>query len=138
PYLAVGWLWFLGTLVPVIGIVQVGTQAMADRYAYIPLVGLSIGVVWAARDFVAGWRVPSAAVAAAAAVVIAACAIATTNQVSYWKSNLSLWQHAREVNARNHTVESNLGQAYAAEGKLDEAVAHFTESLSMRPNTPDV
>jgi tetratricopeptide (TPR) repeat protein len=138
PYLPVGWLWYLGTLVPVIGLVQVGNQVMADRYAYVPMVGLSIAVAWTARDLIGVSPVMSRALAAAAMALIAACGIATRNQVRYWETSVLLWQHAREVSAPSRTVEINLGDAYAAEGRLNEAVAHFTEALRMTTTAPEV
>src|SRR5262249_18717812 len=86
PYLAVGWLWSLGTLVPVLGLVQVGGQALADRYTYVPLIGLFMALVWGAADL-AAWRLPRPYLAAAAAAVLVACAVQTATQVGYWRSS---------------------------------------------------
>jgi tetratricopeptide (TPR) repeat protein len=138
PYLAVGWFWFLVTLVPVIGFVQIGNEAMADRYSYLPLVGLGIAVAWLGGDLVTRGRLPRRALGAAAAVVIVACALIARRQVVYWENSLVLWQHAHDVNAINHTVETNLARAYADEGKVDDAIAHFTEAVRLTPDAPEL
>src|SRR5439155_4523784 len=86
PYLAVGWLWYAGTLVPVIGLVQVGAQAMADRYTYVPLIGLFLALVWAASEAVSGWRYAKVLLAAVGSSVVAACAAATVFQLATWEN----------------------------------------------------
>ena len=145
PYLLVGWLWFLGTLVPVIGIVQVGTQAMADRYTYVPLIGLLIMVAWGAPDLLAWWRRgPTTAHAddgialpAFATLVVAVCALASRIQVGYWHDSTTLFSHALAVTPDNYLAHNNLGLTLQREGKLDEAAAHLTEALRIVPDYVD-
>src|SRR5262249_37728066 len=93
PYLPVGWYWYLGTLVPVIGLVQVGNAGRADRYTYIPLVGIFIGVVWGVGDLAIRWRVPRIALGFAA-VILLLCAAQTSMQLSYWRDSITLWEHS--------------------------------------------
>ncbi len=133
PYLPVGWLWYLGTLVPVIGLVQVGNQAMADRYAYVPLIGLFIMTGWGVPDLLTGWRRRSIALPVAAGVVIAACTITARDQVQYWKNSVALWEHTLKVSTENHIAETNLGDAFAAQGRVDEAIAHYAAALRIAP-----
>jgi hypothetical protein len=107
-YLLTGWLWFLVTLVPVIGLVQVGDQAMADRYAYIPLIGVFVMLVWGVADLAdrrhiqAGWR------AVAAVVILAVFSFLTRRQIGYWQSDYALWSHAIQVSPASQIVEENL------------------------------
>jgi Tfp pilus assembly protein PilF len=134
-YLLVGWLWFLGTLVPVIGIVQVGDAAMADRYAYIPLIGIfvmiSFGVAdWAESKQVGGWAL------AAGAIVLIALSYATHQQIDYWKSNETLWAHALDVTQNNFIAEDNLGGALILEGKEDDAHGHFETAARINARDP--
>ncbi|PYQ37905.1 MAG: hypothetical protein DMF77_25560, partial [Acidobacteria bacterium] len=133
PYLPVGWFWYLGTLVPVLGLMQVGSQPWADRYTYIPAIGLFIVVAWGTVDLVAG-RPRRNVVLAAAAAVILACAITARTQVGYWRNSVALWEHALEVTAGNHRAESNLAHALARQGRLDEAVAHYVAALRIKPD----
>jgi tetratricopeptide (TPR) repeat protein len=133
PYLLVGWLWYLGTLVPVIGLVQVGNQAMADRYTYVPLIGLLIMVAWGIPDVLAQWRYRSIALPAAAGLVIVACAITARGQVSYWRNSTTLFTHALDVTRDNHIAQNNLGRALAGDGKVAEAIAHYNEALRIKP-----
>ncbi|HVS39546.1 MAG TPA: tetratricopeptide repeat protein [Gemmataceae bacterium] len=117
PYLIVGWLWFLGTLAPVIGLIQVlGDYSMADRFTYIPLIGLFIAGTWAAADWLPRAGVRPWLSAAAAVVVLAACAVGTWQQVGYWHDSLALWQHALDVNANNYLAYNNIGCVRIAEG----------------------
>jgi len=132
-YLPVGWLWYLGTLVPVIGLVQVGGQAMADRYTYVPLIGLFITVGWGIPDLLGRWPSRSIVLPAAAGMVICACAVAAGSQVRYWESNTALWTRALEVTAGNYVAHNNLGTALAREGKIGEALTHYAESLRLEP-----
>ncbi|HSQ31265.1 MAG TPA: tetratricopeptide repeat protein [Gemmatimonadaceae bacterium] len=137
PYLIVGWLWYLGTLVPAIGIVQVGTQAMADRYTYIPLIGISIMLAWGLSDLLSErprLRIPTAAVAAAALV---ACAIATRLQVRYWASSEALWKHALAVTTDNYAAHTYYGNALASRGNLDSAIIEYDEAIRIRPGYPE-
>ena len=134
PYLPVGWFWFIGTLVPVLGLVQVGSQPWADRYTYIPAIGLFIVVAWGAVDLLAGWRHRHVLLAGAAALVLVVCAIAARRQVGYWRSSVALWERDLEVTAGNHRAESNLAHALAGQRRLEEAVAHYRAALRIKPD----
>jgi Tfp pilus assembly protein PilF len=134
-YLLVGWLWFLGTLVPVIGIVQVGDAAMADRYAYIPLIGIfvmiSFGVAdWAEAKHFGGWAF------AVGVIVLIALSYATHRQIDYWQSNETLWSHALDVTRNNFIAEDNLAGALILEGKEEDAHAHFETAERINSRDP--
>jgi tetratricopeptide (TPR) repeat protein len=134
PYLPVGWLWYLGTLLPVIGLVQVGGQAMADRYTYLPLIGLFIMVAYGMADLGARWRAARFLLPVGAGVVLSALMACTWVQVSYWRDSISLYEHTLKVAGRNPVIHYNLGLALAAQGKLDQAVAHYAEALRLKPD----
>lgn len=134
PWVSVGWLWFVITLVPVIGIVQVGVQAMADRYTYLPMVGLTIVVAFEAREILSGLRGARPAAAAAAVLALAACVVVTRNQVRLWKDDLTLFTHAVTVSKDNPTAQFRLGFALAKVGRTNEALAHYNEALRLKPN----
>ncbi len=134
PYLLVGWLWYLGTLVPVIGLVQVGRQAMADRYTYVPFIGLFIAVVWGTAALAARWRAPRFLLPVGAGAVLSALAVCTWVQVGYWRDSITLYEHTLQVTRRNPVIQNNLGEALAAQGKLVQAVAHYTEALRIQPD----
>ncbi len=134
PYLTVGWFWYLGTLVPVIGFVQVGYQAMADRYTYIPLIGLFIIVAWGAGELTAAWSSRRAVLAAGAAAVILASMWLTRAQVRVWHDGVSLWRHAVTVTSRNFVAFTNLGYELAKSGKSDEAIEQDRRALALAPN----
>lgn len=133
PYILVGWLWYLGTLVPVIGIVQVGNQALADRYTYIPLIGLFIILAWGAADVAKRWRLPRAGLATAAAILLIALAVITQRQVGYWNDSTTLWTHALAVTIDNHLAHNNLGRELAEKGRFDEAIAEYNAALRIKP-----
>lgn len=138
PYLAVGWLWYLGTLIPVIGLVQVGAQARADRYMYLPLVGISIMLSWAAEDLVRLWPRAKAVVAISAVMVCASCVAVTAMQLRYWRDSESLFQHALAVTNGNYIAESNLGGYFVElNERLPEAVTHLEAALRIRPDFPE-
>ena len=137
PYLVVGWLWYLGTLVPVIGLVQVGIQGMADRYTYVPLIGIFIMAAWGIADLVAGWRSRKTVLVFAAAGGLAALTILTWLQVGTWRNNITLYSHAVEVTAGNYWAEYNLGLALMAEERDDEALPHFQEAVHLQPGYAD-
>ena len=134
PYLAVGWLWYLGTLVPVIGLVQVGMQAMADRYTYVPLIGLFIICVWGVYDLVKGWRHGKVLLALSAGVLFLALTTCTWLQVRHWKNSATLFQHALTINAENYVAHNNLGAALIQQGKIEEGISHYTKALEINPN----
>jgi Tfp pilus assembly protein PilF len=125
-HLAVGWLWYLGTLVPVIGIIKVGSQAMADRYTYFPLIGIFVAVVW---------TIPQRAKAAAgAAAAICALAVVSWFQVRHWRSGVSLYRHALEVDPENWAALSNLGGELLVGGKPAAAAAALAEAIRIHPD----
>ncbi len=134
PWLATGWFWFLGTLVPVIGIVQVGGQAMADRFTYIPLIGVFICLVWAGAGLLEAshcdWKIPAAIGAAA----VIACAGITHRQVKYWRDNFTLASHALAVTGNNYVADEMLGQALWNRGEHELAIEHFRAALSAEPD----
>jgi protein O-mannosyl-transferase len=134
-YFLVGWLWFLGTLVPVIGLVQVGEAAMADRYAYIPLIGIFVMIAFGVADWAEETKLGLWPAIAAVAILIA-LALATHRQIGYWQSNTDLWSHALAVTENNFVAENNLGGALILEGKEDEAHAHFQAAARINPRDP--
>ncbi len=135
-YLMTGWLWFLGTLVPVIGLVQVGDQAMADRYAYIPLIGIFVMIAWGATDLADSRRIGFAGRMIPAACILLALSWATNRQVGYWSSSYDLWTHTLAVTDRNFIAEDNLGGALLLQGKPDEAYPHFQAAAKINPRDP--
>lgn len=136
-YLLVGWLWYLGTLIPVIGLVQVGAQAMADRYTYVPLIGLFIMITWAVRDIAAQWQKTKPFFIAASAILLVLFMTLTYEQTSYWRDSITLFYHAVNVTANNDVAYSNLGVALAETGHLDEALVNFEQALKIRPKNPE-
>lgn len=138
PYLAVGWFWYLGTLVPVIGLVQVGSQAMADRYTYLSIIGLFIMVAWGIPSVVAGWRHKKAVFAIASAILLLGCTVGTWLQVGHWKNSITLFQHAVRVTSDNHFAHNNLGVALARSGRLAEATYHYYQALRIKPDSAQV
>jgi tetratricopeptide (TPR) repeat protein len=141
PYFAVGWFWFLGTLVPMIGLVQVGHHAMADRYTYFPMIGCFIVLVWGAAE-VAAKLAPDlrlSAIAGAACVLLSAGVAA--RQVNYWRNSETLFRHALDVTDGNYVAHDNLGAALDQQGKYDEALDHFQEAFKIecaRKTNPDL
>jgi len=135
PFFA-GWFWFLGTLVPMIGLVQIGMHGMADRYAYIPLLGIFVIVCWGAAALIEKFRIPVAVWAAAAMVVLLMLGIALHRQVSFWGDNVTLWSHALEITEGNYAAEDNLATALIAQGRVEEAVPHLRRAEFMRPDDP--
>ncbi len=137
PYLTMGWLWYLGTLVPVIGLVQVGLQAMADRYTYIPLIGIFIMIAWGIPELLRNLSYRKKLMAAAGGMVLLILSTLTHAQVPRWKNNLTLFQHAVEVTRDNYWAHYNLGLSLAKGKKYDRAFDHFKETIRIKPNEPD-
>jgi Flp pilus assembly protein TadD len=133
PYLLVGWLWFLGTLVPVIGLVQLSAQAMNDHYAYFPLVGLFVAVAFGLRDLITRFKIAPILAAAAAGLVLAACFFATRHQLSFWRDDETLFTRAVRVTENNGPAHNNLGIALAKKRLVSEARAHFLEASRLAP-----
>jgi tetratricopeptide (TPR) repeat protein len=137
PYIIVGWLWYLGTLLPVIGLVQVGTQAMADRYTYIPLVGLFIIIAWAVYDVVVRRRYCGIIFAGMTFVVCIPLMICTFRQVGYWRNSSTLFERAIKVTSKNYVAHTGLGVAFAQAGDIEKAVRHFNAALGIKPGHID-
>lgn len=137
PYLITGWLWFLGTLVPVIGLVQVGEQYMADRYTYIPLVGIFIALVWFAGDALARSPRPRLASAVAVAIVLMICVVGTRRQLGYWQNSVKLFARAVQITRNNSTAHYNLGQALSMRERHQEALPHYQEAVRIKPEYPE-
>jgi tetratricopeptide (TPR) repeat protein len=134
PYLGVGWLWYLGTLIPVSGLMQAGLwPEMADRWAYLPFIGLFIMIAWGVPDLAKRWVYPRAGLGIITSVVLAALMALTWTQIRYWKNSVRLFEHALAVNQTNWLAHNNLGTALAAQGKNFEAHQHFFESLKIDP-----
>ena len=130
---AVGWLWYLGTLVPVIGLVQVGLQARADRYAYVPLIGVFIAIVWAGARYANNVTSRRNWLIGLIVGMLACFALAANFQLHYWRNSLALFQHAIEVTENNFVAHNNLGELLAGTGRLDEAESHFNKALEINP-----
>lgn len=133
-YIAVGWLWFVGTLVPVIGLVQVGLQAIADRYMYIPMIGLLIIVAWAGKEVVGDNRRRQAAAAVSAVIVLFIALILTRIQAGYWQNNLTLFGHTVSVTEANPFAETDYGSALYKAGHIDEGLAHINKAVRINPD----
>ena len=137
PYLITGWLWYLGTLVPVIGLVQVGWQGRADRYTYLPQIGLYIAVTWALTDLTTSWRHRRTILSAAALLTIGLLSWGAWVQTSYWRDSETLFKHALAVTTNNDVAENNLGIVFLQKGQLDEAISLLKSAVDLRPdNSP--
>ncbi len=133
PYVSVGWLWFLGTLVPVIGIVQVGSQAMADRYTYIPLIGLFIILVWGSHDLLARGHGRQIPLIATALLVLAGLTAASWMQSRYWRNSSVMWTHTLQVTENNFRAHNKLGIQLADSGQPEKAMAHYKMAIKIKP-----
>ena len=138
PYLAVGWFWFLGTLVPAIGLIQVGQQALADRYTYIPSIGFWLAVVWGANKLTERWRNRETLARAVGATVMVVCIVLTVRQIGYWKDTKSLYARARDVTQNNWIASACLANELQRGGELDAAAAMYQESLQINPHRTEV
>jgi tetratricopeptide (TPR) repeat protein len=134
PYLLVGWLWYLGMLIPVIGLVQVGGQAMADRYTYLPLIGICIAVAWAARDVTRRWGQTRAAVSALVAVLLATSLAAAWRQTGYWRDGLTIWVRSATCTPENSSTLNHLAGALAEAGDLAGAMRTIERSIEIQPD----
>jgi tetratricopeptide (TPR) repeat protein len=134
PYLLAGWLWYLIMLVPVIGIVQVGVQARADRYTYLPQIGLYVLIAWAAKDLFVSWRRFRWVPGVSATIVIAALAVRARAQTSYWRNNELLWKHALACTSRNNVALTNVGVYLLETGRQEEGMADLQKALEIDSN----
>ena len=138
PYLPAGWFWFLGTLVPVIELVQAGSVPYADRYTYIPLIGLTMMAAWGAADVAAKRWVPRPVMAGAVAVILAALAFCAVVQTSHWRDNTALYTHALRVTEGNHLAHKNLGVELSAQGRYQDAVNQYVKAALIKSNDADL
>ena len=138
PYLAVGWLWYLGTLVPVIGIVQVGMQSMADRYTYIPMIGLLIMTAWGIPELLKTWRYRKEVLATLSTVVILCFFMATRTQVEHWRNSFSLFDHTLKVTSHNSIMYYNRGNAFLKIGKYERAIEDYNSAAEINPTHADI
>lgn len=134
-YLTVGWLWFLGTLVPMIGLVQVGVQSMADRYAYLSFIGLFLMFCWAIGDFAEARHLSHAWATAAGVVLLAVLAGVTRHQLAYWSDEANLWRHAIQTTKDNYVAEDSLGTTLLERNRPDEAIVHFRRATAIEPHS---
>jgi tetratricopeptide (TPR) repeat protein len=133
-YLIVGWFWFLGSLIPMLGLVQVGVQAMADRYAYIPFVGLFLMLTWLAADLAKARHVSASWLAIPAAISLLALGTLSYRQVGYWHDTCSFWQRTLALTPNNYFAHDSLGTYLETQGETDEAAVHFRSALAIRPD----
>jgi tetratricopeptide (TPR) repeat protein len=137
PFLLMGWLWYGGTLLPVIGLVQVGDQSMADRYTYIPSLGVLILAAWGTYELVRSWRYQAIALPAAGAMALVLCAGLTRQQTGYWKDSETLFRHTVELAEDNFVAHNDLGVALDDQGRIDEAIRQFQTAVRLAPDYPD-
>ena len=135
-YLLVGWLWFLGTLVPMIGVIQVGNQSMADRYAYVSFIGLFLMATWGIADAARDWHVSTRWLAVTACLAIAFAALVSARQVTYWHDSETVWRYALSVTDRNFLAHSYLAQVLTKEDRHEEAIAEYTKSKEIHQVPP--
>lgn len=132
PYILVGWLWYLGTLVPVIGLVQVGEQAMADRYTYVPFIGIFIALAWGLPDLVAAFRLRPSVLTFPILLLLVAYVVMTRDQVYHWRDSSALWQRVLKTDPNNPVANNNFGVFVMERGDLEEAAEHFNKALQLR------
>jgi tetratricopeptide (TPR) repeat protein len=134
PYLAVGWLWYVGTLIPVIGIVQVGSQAMADRYTYITLIGLFVIIAWGAKDLLSKWFHRKTWFGIFAAIILSVLIVLTWKQVQYWQNSNTLFKHTLKHTYNNFAIHNNQGIVLRKQGRTEEAIKHYLQALRSNPD----
>ncbi|MGB7157644.1 MAG: tetratricopeptide repeat protein [Tepidisphaeraceae bacterium] len=133
PYLTLGWFWYLGTLVPVIGLVQVGEQSIADRYTYFPLIGLTVAATWAVADRWGAWRIPRGALAVVGVVVVVACTVRTRVQAAFWRDSESIFARTLEVEPDNPVILHSLGRIFAKQGRVEQAIPLLRNAAELDP-----
>jgi tetratricopeptide (TPR) repeat protein len=137
PYLAAGWFWYMVTLVPVIGLVQAGIQAMADRYTYLPSIGIFIILAWSVVEFSAKWRYQKILMGILSGLAAIAMVVGTRTQLTYWKDSITLFKHTLAVTHDNYMIHHNLGWILTKQNKFDEAVEQFNKTLQIQPDFPE-
>jgi tetratricopeptide (TPR) repeat protein len=138
PFLLMGWLWYCGTLAPVLGLVQVGSHAMADRYSYLPSLGVLILSVWGAYELARGWHYPVIALSVAGSTATILCMALTRQQLGHWKDSESLFRHALEVTENNWLAHKTLGDALDEKGQIDEAIRQYQKAIRLKPDYAEV
>jgi protein O-mannosyl-transferase len=134
PWLAVGWFWYIGTLAPVIGLVQVGVQGYADRYTYIPLIGLFIMIAWQVPEMAQSWKRKNIALSTSAAGILSVLCVLTLFQVRLWENSITLFEHAIKSTSENYVAHNNLGFSLAEKGNYNEAIAHYRKAIRIYPS----
>ncbi len=134
PFLAVGWFWFIGVLLPASGILQVGMQAMADRFAYLPIIGLLIAVTWTAAELIGRGQLKETVTWTAAGLLLAGCVALSSLQLRYWRNSFTLWEHAIQVTGPNPLAHNNLAYALYLDRRFDQALAHARNAARIRPD----
>ncbi len=137
PYLAVGWLWYLGTLVPVAGFIRIGAHCMADRYTYVPLIGLFIMAAWGFTDLFTRWSRRREALTASAVVILCALSVMTWIQLRHWQNSITLFQHTLAVTKNNYVIQNNMGAALAETGEAEQALTYYRNALGIKPDDVD-
>jgi hypothetical protein len=134
PFLVTGWLWYLGMLVPMIGIIQVGSQVRADRYTYLPQIGLYLVVAWGVMEFFHRWRGRRVILTAAAVLIVMTLTTRSYLQTSYWRDTETLWKHAVACTSNNYIAHTNLAETLSQSGRFAEAIAECREALKIKPD----
>ena len=134
PCLLVGWLWLLGVLVPSSGVIQAGAQAMADRFMYVPVIGVIVAAIWGIHGLAKGGRHQQVALSVAGSVVMVLCTVLTRQQLGHWKDSETLFRHAVEVTENNYVAHDNLGTVLGQRGQMDEAIRQFQEAVRLKPD----
>ena len=137
PYLMTGWFWFLGTLVPVLGLVAVGEQSMADRYTYFPMIGVLLILAWGAEKFTRRMPQRGFILTGASVTIIAACIAVTEHNLAYWKNSETLFRHVIAATGENYSANCNLGNYFMKQDRMDEALAEFQTAVRLKPDSPE-
>ena len=138
PSFFVGWFWYLGTLVPMIGLVQIGTHAQSDRYTYVTQIGLYLVLAWGAGQIAASWPHRRWVFGLASAAVVAGLMVCAWRQTSYWRDSETLWSHALACTSRNWPAHDNLGVTLSLRGQVDQAITHYRKALEIQPDNAEV
>lgn len=134
PYMVTGWVWYIVTLLPVIGLIQIGYHSLADRYTYVPLIGIFVMVSWGIPQLLEGWKSRGVILFSMSAVTLAAMIVLTSMQLKHWENGFTIFTHTVEVTENNWVAQNNLGLIYFDEGRIDEAILHFKESIKAKPS----
>jgi len=138
PWLAVGWFWYIGTLIPVIGLVQVGVLGYADRYTYIPLIGLFVMIAWQVPEMAQSWKHKTIAVPVSAVGILSVFWVLTSFQIRHWENSISLFEHTLKSTSENFVAHNNLGYSLSQKGNYDEALVHYRKAIRIFPGLGDI